>query len=206
MPLRHSTEFPERFLNSGTECFKRFGKAQRHRFYIAVRQDAVVQCVIESCSGDRDPQLIADREVTGRQPSRMMDLAEEDRLAWTVKASPLGHTPFERSSSGIGKPTDVILLQPVEQGLRFELRLRFQPLLHFAPYVFERIDSRAVVSSRFPLRRQSLVIAVLARGFLTHLGHPCRSGQRSAQREQSPKLLDVSILDHRNLHIIRELR
>ncbi len=63
----------------------------------------------------------------------MMDLAEEDRLAWTVEASPLRHTPFERSSSGIGKPTDVILLQPVEQGLRFELRLHFQPLLHFAP-------------------------------------------------------------------------
>ena len=113
----------------------------------------MVQCVIEARSGDRDPQLIADSEVTGRKPSRMMDLAEEDRLAWTVKASPLRHTPFERSSSGIGKPTHVFPLQPVEQGLRFEIRLHFQSLLHFAPNPFEWIDSRAVVSSRFPLRR-----------------------------------------------------
>lgn len=206
MPLWHSTEFPERFLNTRTECFKRFGKAQRYRFHITVRQGAVVQRVIESRSGDRDPQLIADREVTGRQPSRMMDLAEEDHLAWTVKASPLRHTPFERSSSGIRKPTHVFPLQPVEQGLRFELRLCFQSLLHFAPNSLEWIDSRAVVSSRFPLRRQTHVIAILTRGFLTHLGHPCRSGQRSAQPEQSPKFLDVSILDHRKLHVIRELR
>jgi hypothetical protein len=180
MPLGHSTEFPERLLNAGTECFKRFGKAQRHGFHIAVRQDAVVQRMIESRSGDRDPQLIADREVTGCQPPRMMDLAEEDRLAWTVKASPLRHTPFKRASSRIGKPTDVMFLQPVEQGLRSELRLRLQLLLHFAPNFFERIDSRAVVSNRFLLRWQSFVIAVLACGFLTHLDHPCRSGQRSA--------------------------
>lgn len=206
MPLWHSTEFPERFLNAGTQCFKRFGKAQRHRFHIAVRQHAVVQRVIESRSGDRHLELVADREVTGRQPSRMMNLTEEDRLAWTVQASPFRHTPFERSSSGIGKPTDVILLQPVEQCLRFEPWFRFQPLLQFVPNLFERIDSRAVVSSRFPLRRQSLVIAVLACGFLTHLGHPCRSGQCPAQIEQPPQFLDSSIRDHRNLHVIRELQ
>ena len=165
MPLWHSTEFPERILNTRTECLKRFGKAERHRFHIAVGQDAVVQYVIESRSGDRDPQLIADREVTGCQPSRMMDLPEEDRLAWTVKASPFRHTPFEGSSSGIGKSTDVILLQPVEQGLRFELRLRFQTLLYFLPHLLKRIHSRAVVSSRSPLRRQPLVVAVLAQFF-----------------------------------------
>ncbi len=206
MPLWHSAEFPEGFLNAGTEGFERFGKAQRHRFHIAVRQHAVVQPVIESRSGDRHLELIADREVAGRQPSGIMNLTEEDRLAWTVKASPFRHTPFERASSGIGKPTGVTLLQPVEQCLRFELRLRFQPLLHFVPNLFERIDSRAVVSSRFPLRRQSPVIAVLACCFLTHLGHPCRSGQCPAQIEQPPQFLDSSIRDHRNLHVIRELR
>jgi hypothetical protein len=124
----------------------------------------------------------------------MMDLAEEDHVAWTVKAPPLRHTPFEHASSNIGKPTDVVLLQPVEQGLRSELRLRLQPLLYFTPSSLEWIDSRAVVSNRFSLRRQSLVIAVFACAVLTHLRHPCRSGRCSAQLEQSLKFLDVSPL------------
>ena len=52
MPLRDTAKFPERFLNAMTECFKRFRKTQGDRFDVAVGQDAVKQCMVESLSGD----------------------------------------------------------------------------------------------------------------------------------------------------------
>ena len=206
MPQRHATELPERFLNARAQCFKRLRKTKRHTFDVAVRQHAVIERVIESIPGDLHVQLITDREVTGRPSPRMMILAEEDRLARTMKAPPLRHAAFESSPRGIGKLTFVSLLQPLEQSLRFEPWFGLQSLLHVVPNVGERIFSCAVFSTGFPLRREPVVVAIIARRFLTHFGHPCRIRQRPAQPEQPPKLFDVSILDHRNLHENQELQ
>ena len=112
MPLRHAAEFPERFLNAGTERFKRLRKTQRYAFDVAVRQYAVKERVLKSLPGDLHTQLVADREVTGGQSPRMMFLVEEHRPARTMQASPSIHASLERSTGGIREPAFVRHLQP----------------------------------------------------------------------------------------------
>jgi hypothetical protein len=97
MPLGDTTEFPERFLNAFTERLERFGETERDRFDVAVRQDAVKQSVIESHSGDLDPEIIADGEIACREPSGMMLLGKEDGLARSMESSPLGDPALESS-------------------------------------------------------------------------------------------------------------
>jgi hypothetical protein len=114
MPFGHAAEVPERFLNTGTERFKRLRKAQRHAFDVAVRQHAVEERVIKSLSSDLHTQLVANGEVTGGQPTRMMFLVEEHRFARAMQASPSVHTSLERSAGGIREPPFVRHLQPFE--------------------------------------------------------------------------------------------
>jgi len=109
------------------------------------------QRVLKPLAGDLHAELVADSEVAGRQSSGMMNLAEEYRLARPMQTSPLGHTSFECSPRGIGKPTEVRLLQPFEQRDRFQSRFAFELPLHLGPDVVERIDARPIVSNRFPL-------------------------------------------------------
>ena len=114
VPLRHAAEFPERFLNAGTECFKRFREAQRYAFDVAVRQHAVEECVIEPVSGDLHTEFVADGEVTCRQSPGMMFLTEEYGFARAMQTSPFGDASFKCATRGIGKLTRVSLLQPFE--------------------------------------------------------------------------------------------
>ena len=114
MPLRHAAEFPERFLNAGTERFKRLGKTQRDGFDVAVGQHAVEECVIETLPGDLHTQLVADGEVAGRQSPRIMFLTEENRLARAMQASPFVDASFKCATRGIWKLINMSLLQPFE--------------------------------------------------------------------------------------------
>lgn len=98
VPLRHSAELPERFLDALAERLERFRKTQRDTFHVAVSQHAVKQRVIESLAGDRHAQLIAHGEVARRQSSRPMNLAEEHRLPRPVQAAPSGHASLERAT------------------------------------------------------------------------------------------------------------
>jgi hypothetical protein len=58
MTLRHTTEFPKRFLNAGTQRFERFGETQGHRLDVAVRQHAMKERVIESVSDDLHAKFV----------------------------------------------------------------------------------------------------------------------------------------------------
>jgi len=206
MPFGHATEFPERFLNAGTERFKRLRKAQRHAFNVTERQHTVEERVFKSLPGDLHTKLVADREVTGRESPRMMFLAEENRLARTMQTSPFVHAPLKGATCGIRELIRVSLLHPFEQCLGFQLWLCFEPLLNFVPDAFEGIGPSAIRSPRLLLRRQPVVVAVCSCRFLAHFRHPCRIGQSPAHPEQSPKFFDPSIRDHRNLHENQELQ
>lgn len=173
MPFGYATKVPERFLNAGTERFKRFGKTERDALDVAVRQHAVEKGVIESVPCELHAEFIAHREVTGGQSSRIMLLIKEDRLAGPMQASPLTDTSLKSATCRIRKLAIVSLLQPLKQRLRFEPRFQFEPLLHFVPDVSKGIDARAIGAIRSLLRRQSVAVAVFACCFLAHFRHPC---------------------------------
>ena len=110
MPLRHTTEFPKRFLNAFTQGLERFRETQRDRFDVAVGQHAVKERVIETRSSDLQVQTIHHREVASGQSCGVMLLWEEDGFAWPMEASPLGDASFEGSSSGVGELARLSLL------------------------------------------------------------------------------------------------
>jgi hypothetical protein len=74
----------------------------------------VEECVLKSLAGNLHTQRVADREITGRQPSRMMFLTEENRPARTMQTSPSVHASLEGSACGIREPAFVSHLQPFE--------------------------------------------------------------------------------------------
>jgi hypothetical protein len=96
MPQRHTTEFPERFLNARAERFKRFGKTQRHTFHVAERQHAVKERVLKPLPCDLHAEFIADCEVARREPSRVVILSEKYRLPRTMQRTPFGDASFKR--------------------------------------------------------------------------------------------------------------
>jgi hypothetical protein len=173
VPLWHTTELPERFLNALTESFKRFRKTQRDRFHIAVCQHAVEQCVVESRSGDCHAEVVADGEVARSQSARMMNLAEVNRLVRPVKTTPCGDAPFECSPSGIRKPTGVCFLKPLEQRLGLQSRFFFEFSLNFGPNIHKWVKPCPVVPMPLPLGRQPLVVTVITCRFFSHFRHPC---------------------------------
>lgn len=124
MTLWDTSEFPERFLNSGIERFKRFRKTERHTFDITVRQHAVKECVIKSLSGNLYAQFIAHGEVTGGQSFGMMLLIKEDHLTRTMQTPPPVDTPLIRLTCRIRKLPIVSLLRPLKQCPGFEPRFR----------------------------------------------------------------------------------
>ena len=148
MPFGYAAKVPERFLNAGTERFKRFGKTKRDAFDVAVRQHAMEKGVIESVPGELHAEFIAHRKVTGGQSSRVMLLIKEDRLAGAMQTSPLTYSSLKSATCRIRKLAIVSLLQPLKQRLRFKPRLHFEPLLHFVPDVSKRITARAIVAVR----------------------------------------------------------
>jgi len=173
MPLRDTAEFPERFLNAGTERFKRFRKTQRDTFGVAIRQYAVEERMIKSPPGNFDTQFIADCEVTGGQSSAVMFLIKEGDFARAMQTSPLVDATFKCATSGIRELSFVSLLQPLKERLRFESRFDFQSLLYDGPDVRKRINPRAIFSIARLLRREPVTVAVLACRLLAHFRHPC---------------------------------
>lgn len=203
MPPGHAAELPEGLLNPGRKRLERFRETERDRLDVRVGQHAVKQHVIKPQPGDRHPEIVHHGEIAGRQPARMMNLLEHHWLSRTRRAAPVGDSPLERPPRRVRKSAGIPRLQPLEQRLGHQSRLRFQPGLDFAPNLLERVLPRAVIPRLFPSRRQPPIIAVIPRCLFVHARHPCRNGERLAFAQPPPKFQNLSI---RNLHENRKLR
>jgi hypothetical protein len=86
---RHATQFPQGVLQALAETLVALGEADRSRLPVRVRQDEVVDQVIERRVGNGHVQIGAVREVAGAQPSGMMNLSEEHFFGWPGQGTPL---------------------------------------------------------------------------------------------------------------------
>jgi hypothetical protein len=86
---RHATQFPQGVLQALAETLVALGEADRSRLPVRVRQDEVVDQVIERRAGNGHVQIGAVREVAGAQPSGMMNLSEEHFFGWPGQGTPL---------------------------------------------------------------------------------------------------------------------
>jgi len=84
MPARRAAQFPKGLLESAAESLERFGKADRRKLPVRVREREVIQQVVEGLAIDRDAQRVHAGEVRRPQPARVMHLGKHDVLMGSV--------------------------------------------------------------------------------------------------------------------------
>ncbi len=177
MPLRRSPKFPERILKAVGQRFERLRCADGHRLPIRVREHEVIRQMLESLSEDGDFERVHAGEIRGRQVAGVMHLAEHDRAGQTGRRPPLQDAPLERAALALREPFGMLALQPIEQRLGPQARLRFQPRLGPRPQLGERIYSRSIRARLLLVAGQTAQLAILACRLFVHPSPPGRHRQ-----------------------------
>jgi hypothetical protein len=140
--------------------------------------------VFERLVPDRDLQRIHHDEVEGDHVARMMHLRKRDFLLDTMLQLPSLHTPFESATNRVSDAilaflTDgrvVLLLEPIENRVRFQPWLFFEAFSDLSPELLERILACPVRTNRpFDLTRQPIRTTVLPNCLFTHPQPPCNT-------------------------------
>jgi hypothetical protein len=116
MDPRHTAPFRQGVLQAVTEALEALGEADGAGLPVRVGQDEVVDQVGPRHAPDRDLQARDVGEVRGTQPTRFVDLSEEDFLGRPVQGAPLLDVPLQGAELSVGEATGVGALQPVKQG------------------------------------------------------------------------------------------
>ena len=168
---RYAAQLPQGILQALAEALVALGEADGPRLPVRVRQDKVVDQMVEGRAGDGHTQFGAVREVAGTQTSGLMNLGEKHLLGRSAKGTPLLDTPLQRPHLTVGKTSGKTALQVGEQGFGFqagvELELRFQ----LRPDLGEGVVPRAVIAFHAShLAGQFAEPAVLACRLSVHAG------------------------------------
>jgi hypothetical protein len=142
MTRRRPAQLPERVLQTLAQTLKTLRKADRRRLPVRVRQNEVVDQVIETLRLDRDSQGDHRREVRGTQPTRFMHLRKKHLLRRTRLPSPTFDMPLQRPQLRVRKTLRISPLQLLEDRLGLQARVAFEQFTDFAPNRLERIGPR----------------------------------------------------------------
>jgi hypothetical protein len=198
MQQRHAAQFPEGILQAFAEALIALGETDRACLPVRVRQHEVVDQVVERRAEDGHPQLGAVREVTGTQPSRRMDLVEEDLLGLAVQGPPGLDPPLQSAELVVGEATGKAALQVGEQGLGLQTGVQLQQGFELRPDIGERVrPGPPIAAHAFDLRRQPTEPAILTSrlGAQASLGSCQILGQSLSVETAEPP--DLLVLNHR---------
>jgi hypothetical protein len=112
--------------------------------------------VVERLAPDRDFQRIHHDEVECNHVTRMMHLWERDFLFDTMRQLPSLHTPFEGTANRVGDANAtfltggrvVLLLEPIQNRVRFQPSILFEEFNDLAPELLEWIVTCAIRTNR----------------------------------------------------------
>jgi hypothetical protein len=169
----------------------------------------VVDQVIERLTGDRDAQRVHRGEVGRGQIAGLVDLSEDDGLAWSVCSAPLPHAALEGAPMRIEKLARIRLPQPVEERFGAQAWLGSKPFFDLGPNSGKGIKPGAVGPRhrRFLAGAgQRLLLAVMSGRFGAHASSPCRHVQGNSQDEFAVQSPHLAIRNHRIPPKLRELR
>lgn len=189
----HATEFRQRVLQPVGERLERLGEAHRPGLPVRVRQDEVVDQVVERLAVDGHPQVRHVGKVGGAQPAGRVDLGEEHFLRGTVGGPPRLDPPLEGAELPVREHARVLPLELPEQGQRLQSRVEGQPLDDAGPDVGEgiRVSTPRV---RHPyLAGKPAEPAVLACGLGIHPGPDGDDTGGRAPGVQSPQRANLLI-------------
>jgi hypothetical protein len=89
MQLRDAAQLGQGVLQAVTEALEALGEADGSALPVGVGQDEVVNQMLEQLAGDGHVQTRRVREVGSTQPTRLVNLSEEDLLGRSVQGTPL---------------------------------------------------------------------------------------------------------------------
>jgi hypothetical protein len=135
----HATEFRQRVLQSVGQRLERLGEADRPGLPVRVRQDEVVDQVVERLAVDGHPQVGHVGEVGGAQTAGRVDLGEEHLLGRPLGGPPRLDPPLEGAELPVREHTRMLPLELPEEGQRLQPRVEGQPLGDAGPDVGERV-------------------------------------------------------------------
>ncbi len=170
MDPRHTAQFGQGVLQAVTEALEALGKADGAGLPVRVGQDEVVDQVGQRHAPDRDLQASDVSEVRGTQPTRLVDLSEEDFLGRPVQGAPLFDVPLQGAELSLGEATGVGALQPVKQGFGLQAGVKGQLFLDLRPDLGEGVGACSPGMLHAYLTGQLAEPAVLAGGLVVDAG------------------------------------
>jgi hypothetical protein len=154
--LRASAQLPKRSLQPHRERLEGLGKRQAGPRPTAVAQHQLEQQMVKWLIADRDPQLLAVREVEGGFASRRMLLGEHHIPIRPVERPPVPHPSLQRPALALPESARVFLVQLGQQrpGLQLPLLVPLQQRHQLGtPHAGEGIRPRSPVPQLLRGRR-----------------------------------------------------
>jgi hypothetical protein len=196
MDPRHTAQLGQGILQPVAEALKTLGEADGAGLPVRVGQDEVVDQVGKRNATDRDLQARDVGEVRGTQPTRLVDLSEEDFLGRPVQGAPLLDVPLQGAELSVGEAAGIGALQPVKQGLGLQAGVEGQLFLQMRPDLGEGIGACSPGMLHAHLTGQLAEPAVLAGGLVVDAGFG--GGLTSGQTLliQASQTTDMQISNH----------
>jgi hypothetical protein len=206
VPSRYTTQFPQGVLQAFAQTLEALRKTDRRRLPVRVGQHKVIDHVLERLPLDRHAQVIHVREVRGRQPARLMHLAEEHLLGRPRRGPPLLHLPLQGPQLSVAESARIAPLQICEDGLGLQPRLLLQQGTNRHPDLGERINPGPPVVWPGQLAGQLLQSSILACRLVVHVTPRRRHAQPFAGRDQPPQFAHHFVGNHRKPPCQKNLR
>ena len=206
VPPGDAAQFPQRVLQALAKGLERLRRAERDRLPVGVGQREVIRQMRERPAAERHAQRVHMGEVRGRQIAGMVDLGEHHLLPRPLRGPPETDLALQGPPLVVGELPCGLALQPAEERHRPQGRLRLESLFDLRPDRGVGIGAGPPVAGSRALRRQLPKLPIFTRRLLVHARPPGRKGQSFTCDQQTTQLSHLTVLDHRNLLLIKSLR
>ncbi len=192
----NSSQFPQGVLQALAEALEALGEADGAGLPVGIGEHEVIDQVVERLAKDGDAELGHAGEVALGEPTRLMDLREEDLLGRPFEGTPLLDPTLQATELDVGEPPRIAALQVEEEGLGLEARIEPEQFQEIGPDVLERVLPGPPGMGDPSLTGQEIGVAVLACRLLVDLGPIGGVGERGFGLEQLPQPPELTIGDH----------
>jgi hypothetical protein len=196
VPFGDPSQFPQGVLQPLAEALEGLGEADGAGLPVGVGEHEVIDQVVERLAEDGDAELGHAGEVALGEPSRLMDLGEEDLLGRSFEDSPLFDPTLQATELDVGEAARKPPLQVEEEGLGLEPRVEPEQFQQFGPDILERVLPGPPGMRDSSLSGKRVGVAVLAGRLLVDLGPIGGVGERIFGLEQLPQPPELTIGDH----------
>jgi hypothetical protein len=196
VPPGDSSQFPQCVLEALAEALEALGEADGAGLPVGISEHEVIDHGVERLAEEGDAELGHAGEVALGEPTRLVDLGEEDLLGRPFEGPPLFDPALQATELDVGEPTGKAALQVEEEGLGLEPRVEPEHLKQFGPDLLERVLPGPPGMGDSSLTGEQVGVAVLACRLLVDLGPIGGVGERVFGLEQLPQPPELTIGDH----------